>query len=100
MAVPLKARARIIPSIDKDGMIHVCIEWVHLKDDTVDPEVVLFKEEFRISPSRSASYVSRVEISECKELPGTFWTDERGLRHFIANIEPAQMGLIAQPLGE
>lgn len=78
-------RAQITPTIDLDGFVKIKIDWVRVVDSQVGE--VIASEEFRISSTRvGCSYISRAAFNEGNFLPGTFWTDEQGKRHFIVQV--------------
>lgn len=85
-------RAKITPTLNVKGLIHLKIDWISVEADL--PGEVRFSEEFALSPERpGCSYVSRVCVGEATVLPGTFWLDEEGRRHFRLDAEVALLGL-------
>jgi len=76
-----------------DGLIRVTVGWVEVENGR--PGAELFTETFAISPDRAGcSYFSRVVFDKGEVLPGTFWVDEAGNRHFVMAADPGLVGLI------
>lgn len=91
-------RFRVTPTLDLDGMIHVKLELCDVRGEQVAG--VVLSEEWRVSPKRAGcACVSRACFAEGQALPGTFWEDEEGRRHFVVQAEAGEIGLVGQPIG-
>ncbi len=76
-----------------DG-INLLLEWVEV-DDKEQIVGVVGTEEFTVMTKRDGcSYVTRGAFSEGRMLPGTFWVDEAGHRHFVMSAEAGQVGTL------
>jgi hypothetical protein len=74
----------------KRGFVHVTVDWVDVVENVVG--ATQFTEEFRVSKEIPVcGYVSRVAFTEAVVSPGTFWLDEKGLRHFLLQADPGHI---------
>ena len=90
-------RIKTTPS-RKDGHICVRVDYVNVEDERVTD--IVFTEEFQIREDRQGcSYVSRAEFEAGHALPGTFWLDEEGRRHFHVKADPGFVGLFGTEAG-
>jgi hypothetical protein len=93
-------RAKISPKLADDGsLIHLKVEWVEVVDNQIvgEPKAV---EEFQISSGHDGcAYVSRACFEKGEMLPGTFWLDEAGHRHFYLTGEAAEIGSVGLSAG-
>lgn len=77
--------------------VHLLLEWVEVVDEQIVN--VLATEEFVISADRAGcAYVTRGAFDEGRLLPGTFWVDEAGHRHFVMQAEAGVIGLTGETL--
>jgi hypothetical protein len=84
-------RCKITPAASELG-ITIRLEWVEIQDEQIVK--VLGKEEFSVQARRQGcSYVSRAAFPVGQLLPGTFWLDERGSRHFVLDAEAGLVGM-------
>ena len=67
-------------------LILVTLQWVATKDGVIQPRVQT--EQVRIGTSRpDVGYLSRAVFTSGAFVPGTFWVDENGHRHFVLEAE-------------
>lgn len=81
------------------NLIHLSIKWVEVVNNEIKELEKPFKEEFKISTEKSdCSYLSRACFPPGLALPGTFWLDEKGNRHFYINADAGKVGAIGSSM--
>jgi hypothetical protein len=94
-------RAKISASYAVDGELAIKVEWIDV-DEASNMGQVHATEQFTISGPKAkagCAYVSRAAFDEGQFLPGTFWLDENGMRHFYMQADPGTFNLMGQPVG-
>ncbi len=90
-------RLKLTPRTDGD-VTHLKLEWVNVDGEQIGE--TMFAEEFRIGKNREGcAYISRVEFIDAQVLPGTFWLDEAGRRHFRVDADAGQLTAFGQAAG-
>ncbi len=96
--IRLKITPRFVDSDTQDvtGVVgtNLLLEWVEV-DDKEQIVGVVGTEEFTVMVNREgSSYITRGAFPEGRMLPGTFWVDEAGHRHFVMSAEAGQVGAL------
>lgn len=86
-------RLKITPRFTDAPGVHLLLEWVEVMDEQITQ--VVATEEFVLSRNREGcSYITRGSFDLGEMMPGTFWIDEAGHRHFVMQAEPGHIGLV------
>lgn len=89
-------RCKVTPHFTDEG-VRIVLEWVEIVDEKI--AAVVATEEFTLNANREGcSYVTRGGFDAGKLMPGTFWIDEKGSRHFVMEAEPGQVGMIGNTI--
>jgi hypothetical protein len=84
-------RLKITPRFTEDG-VQLALEWVEIVNESIFRTVAV--EEFAIAARREGcAYVTRGSFDVGQMMPGTFWIDEAGRRHFVIEAEAGLVGL-------
>ncbi len=89
-------RAKLSVAFEPDGSILIQMDWVDVRDEKLVK--TLATEKVRMNRS-GPSYISRTVFAEGSFLPGTFWVDEAGKRHFIMEAEAGVIPLVGHDMG-
>lgn len=88
-------RLKITPRFTDAG-VRLLLEWVDIAEGELIAGVVA-SEEFELKQAREGcAYVTRGSFEEGTFLPGTFWIDEAGRRHFVLDAEAGHVGLFGE----
>lgn len=92
-------RCKITPKFTESGDgtpgVYLLMEWVEVVDEQIVG--VIRSEEFELKQNREGcSYITRGGMDQGHFLPGTFWVDEQGHRHFVMQAEPGAVGLFGE----